>query len=375
MQALSKGRMFGFILTSLLVLTVVAVACMCFCYGKVTVYSWKHAVRHYQHPSTRKSQQIVASCTSMPGNMRQLQRTLISLLMMNPAPAQIFVNLPTVCARTGESYCIPRWLSDAERPPFVVLLPAVVDTGPSTKYLPTLHHLHSQGRSDQAVLIFDDDAILDRHLVAYLEHATQQHPNAALTFGGKRFVERQCLPTMVVATNHVGMGGDGSATTTMLQAADFSSADDVVNVYAKRTWRSNFQRHGMQQRRQFVGDADDDNYSNGTAEHVDIIMGHSTYVVRPRFFDLQRLSDYSRLPKEARFVDDIVISGCLAERGIARLVTADYPEPRKDALVVCTDLYDEFGRRGGGGTALHNSVNRTAHNDNVMIAHFRHAWW
>jgi len=322
----------------------------CISYGRLQLHSWHDACRHYRNArAAGKLSAIAATCTTMPSNMYKLKRALAAAMLMSPAPHDIYVNIPDICCRTGEPYQIPQWLRDAP----VTLLPGVVDTWPSTKYLPTLQHLVAVGDNDRSVLVFDDDAILDRRLLAFLEKAVDKYPDSALTFGGKRII-----------------------------SSTFDFATGMESVYGQRTWRCLLQKHGIRQSRKFTS-------TDCPALDVDIIMGHSTYVIRPRFFDIQRLADYDRLPREARFVDDIVISGCLAERGIRRLVIHQWPEPRKDVTAVFADLYDELmtssamsvatmGNRRRhappSSASLHNSVNRTHHNDNVTMQHFADAW-
>lgn len=281
---------------------------------------------------------VVVTCTTMPGNFDALQRTLHSVLALDPRPREIYVNVPDVCVRTGETYVTPDWLRNG---PFI-LLPDVVDTGPSTKYLPTLRHLQARNRTDQLVLVIDDDCILSEPtLLATLVQFGDVYPQAALTYGGKRIPREQ-------------------------HERNEYHFDLVQSVYSQPSWRSLFQKHGMTQDRIYV---------EGEVEPVDVIMGHSTYLLRPRFLDLARLGDYSAMPREARFVDDIVLSGCLAERGVPRLVVRGWPEPRKQLSVVCRDLAHEVLQIKSSYVALHNGVNRTTHNDDTMMTYFGPRVW
>lgn len=314
-----------------IIFIVIVAICIIVNYGAFSTTSWNLLLEKNQ--KAIKST-IVVSCTTIPDQMKSLKRTLASILALDPAPLNIYVNIPPIFERTGQPYVIPNWLRDG---PFT-LLPNVKDTGPSTKYLSTLRHVDR----DQPILIFDDDAMLcDQKILTFLELAGEMYPDAALTFGGK------CIPEKYKK----------------LRSYDFKRME---NVYAMRTWRSYFQKHGVSQSRKSVKKKMD-------TLPVDIIMGHSTYLIRPRFFDLDRLSDYSAFPKEARFVDDIVISGCLAERGVPRLVVGGWPETRKEIRAVFSDLVDEVFRRKSS-TALHNTVNRTSHNDDTMIAFFADSW-
>ena len=300
--------------------------------------SWKEACFLYDVAPTKS--RIVVSCTTIPSQLHSLKRTLSSVLQMEPPPSQIFVNIPRICERTQEVYVVPDWLRTG---PFT-LLADVDDTGPSTKYLPTLHHLAATGRANDPVLVIDDDQIIHGRTLRFLEQKTKEFPSAALTFAGK-IVPRDLLVD---------------------EPSGVSTFDRTATVYAQKTWRARLQRHGFTQRHRYATEHE-------ASVPVDIIMGHSTYVVRASLFDLDRLSNYDAMPKEARFVDDIVISGCLAERNVPRLVVHGWPEPLKEVHAVLSDLRGEFLQHTKS-QSLHNSVNRTSHNDDTMIQYFKDAW-
>jgi len=309
---------------------------------------------------------IVVTVTTIPSKIEQLKRTLASVLNLDPRPRQVFVNIPSVCKRTGEAYTVPTWLRDS---PFT-LLPNVCDTGPSTKYLPTLRHLKSCGRDDTAVLVIDDDTTLAKDALLRIQSLCTRYPDAALTFGGKVIQPLSASDELNVPDQSKRPGTRGSR-----RGALNYSFKHLGSVFARRTWRATFQRHGGSSanngRPLFLD-------RSQRVAPVDIIMGHSTYVVRPRFFDLDRLGDYSAFPPEAWFVDDMVISGCLAERGVSRLVVHGWPEPRKEMKSVIGDLFDtalaQLAKKKSRGNALHNSVNRSSHNDDVVMRFFDGHW-
>ena len=281
---------------------------------------------------------IVISLTTIPKSFPSLKRTLASIMALRPRPSEIFVNIPKVCHRTGQEYEIPYWL---RKGPFT-LLTDVEDTGPSTKYLPTLTYLHHQGRSNQLVLVVDDDTVMGaRAILEILCNIGQRYPNAALTYGGKKIPETQ------------------------LSSAKFDFGQ-MEAVFSEPTWRSYFQNRGLTQKKEFAS-------PEKPTVPVDIIMGHSTYLIRPRFFDMRRLGDYKSLPKEARFVDDIVLSGCLAERKVPRFVVYGWPEPKKEIHACISDFIDQIFCRKDA-KALHNSVNRSTHNDDTTLSYFEDAW-
>jgi hypothetical protein len=337
-------KVLGILLLTLLIVIIFSYG------GYAPLHRYENAARDYRrrcHNGGNSMCNIVVTCTTIPGSWDSLRRTLYSVMSQRPAPREIFVNIPPVCLRTNEKYIVPLWLT---RGPFT-LLSKVQDTGPSTKYLATLKYLQDNQRGDQAVLVIDDDTIMSPGTLRFLSFATQIYPNCAITYGGK------VLPTIPHETHQ-------SETSHKYPKVD--TGDGVfsrsVAVFSQPTWRSIFQKHGFTQNKQYAT-------QHQPSINVDIIMGHSTYVIRPNFFDLKRLSDYKSLPPQARFVDDIVISGCLRERGIECAVVHGWPEPLKEFHNVYSDLYHEL-TNSTRSKALHNSVNRSGSNDDIMIKYF-----
>ena len=86
-------------------------------------------------------------------------------------------------------------------------------------------------------------------------------------------------------------------------------------------------------------------------------------MVRPTFFT-DKVFDYSTAPKEAFYVDDIYVSGRLAENEIDIYVI---PAPFRFArMKVSTHLLLS--------ETLHKKENKTGHNNNTLYAHFKSVW-
>ncbi len=90
------------------------------------------------------------------------------------------------------------------------------------------------------------------------------------------------------------------------------------------------------------------------------MTGCGSYLIQPRFFD-EALWDYSAAPKEAFYMDDIWISGCLDRRSVEKYVI---PASR----MMRTAL------RQFGTMTLHDVPNGRRHNNNETIEFFSSSW-
>lgn len=197
--------------------------------------------------------EVVVSLTTIPSRLPHLGNTLKSLLRQTRAPQEIRLNIPPFSRRENTAYVVPEWL---QRLRCVRVVPCD-DYGPATKFIPTL----LAEPPDRLVLVVDDDRIYPASLLADLEQAARGHPDAALGTCGwvvpKDMVDRP--------TNFSNLFPRPPA--------------PIMSTKIRRQ------------------------------RPVDILKGVSGYVVRPRFFDLAKLTDYSGAPEEAFFVDDVWLSG------------------------------------------------------------------
>jgi hypothetical protein len=87
--------------------------------------------------------------------------------------------------------------------------------------------------------------------------------------------------------------------------------------------------------------------------------------VRPGFFDVKRLTDYSGAPEAAFFVDDVWISGhCLARKYVIPAERFNY-EPKRNARYFKSTSVALINR--GDGTP-------ESRNNTIVIRHLKHAW-
>lgn len=99
---------------------------------------------------------------------------------------------------------------------------------------------------------------------------------------------------------------------------------------------------------------------------VDILEGFSGVLVKPRFFNIERMINVEKYPKELFYVDDVYISGMLSENMCPRISTdcRFYSIPYFKEFVVGFIL-----RRNE--TSLSSSANKTNHNFDVGVSCFK----
>jgi hypothetical protein len=251
----------------------------------------------------------VVSLTSLPSRLPFIATTLKSLLRQTRLPARIRLNLPHVSKREQRPYAVPDWLKNLQS----VEIVACEDYGPATKLIPSLSLA-----SDQKIVVVDDDRIYPANLIADLETAADAMPEAAVGFSGwvapRDLTDR---PTTVLA--NIAM-------------------TPPVPVRARR----------LRGRRA-----------------VDMLQGLSGYLVRPKFFDLAKLTDYASAPEAAFFVDDVWIAAhCTAPKYVIPAKRAGYPGRKRRAFYKQTSL--GLINRGGG------DVNRR--NNTILLRHFAGRW-
>ncbi len=196
---------------------------------------------------------IVATLTSIPSRLHLLPFTLKSLLRQTVRPREIRLCLPEWSAREQCAYAIPPWLAELT----AVTVTRCPDEGPATKFLTTLGSVGP----DQAVWVVDDDRVYHPRYLERMESLARSHPGEILAGAGWSVpADRVDRPTTLRAR-----------------------------------WR---QEPYVPLRANQVT----------TARRVDVVQGVHGYLVRPRFFDLEALGDFTPAPPAVRYVDDVWIS-------------------------------------------------------------------
>lgn len=218
---------------------------------------------------------IIVSLTSIPSRLPLIADTLKSLLDQTRAPAEIRLYLPKVSQRENRPYPIPRWLAELA---CVRVIRCEEDHGPATKFLPALQSLPP----DQMLVVVDDDRIFQSRMIELFDRHALADREAAFGFGG------WVVPPDLIDRK------------TTFRMALFNTPPAQIRSARVR----------------------------GPAP-MDILMGAHAFLVRPRFFDLQRLADFRDTPPAVRFADDIWISAhCLVPKFVLPLSPGDF-QPRR----------------------------------------------
>ena len=203
---------------------------------------------------SRDKSHIIFSLTSIPDRIGHMELTIKSLLYQKKLPKKIVINLPYQSFRDGKEYVIPEWLEQLNS---VEIVRVQHDYGPATKFIPTLE-LSDQ---DQDILVVDDDHVYTRNYIEEYEKGREQYPDYILASSGWRVPEDL----------------------TDRQATLYTNVMQVPPVPVKSTRTKKLYQ-------------------------TDIIQGYSGYLIKPRFFDLDELKDYSGVPEQLKLVDDVWIS-------------------------------------------------------------------
>jgi Glycosyl transferase family 2 len=201
---------------------------------------------------------VIASLTTLPDRIANLEPTIRSLLEQTRPPDEIVVTIPRFSIRQKTEYAVPAYLESIPR---VRILRCEKDWGPATKFIPVVQEELAAGRGQTLVMVVDDDRIYPRDALEIFLHYHQQMPDVALCFRGA------LIPRNLV-------------------------------WFMPKIFRASQIRE---------------------VKRVAVITGTASYLIQPRFFD-STLWDYSNAPAGAFYMDDIWISAQLERRGIDKFV-------------------------------------------------------
>jgi hypothetical protein len=210
------------------------------------------------HDSPTRDCRVIASLSTLPERICNLEPTLRSLLEQTRPPDEIVLTVPEFSIRQQEKYIVPTYL---ERIPRLRILRCEKDWGPATKFIPVIQEELAAARGNTLIMVVDDDRIYPRDALETFMHYHREMPGAALCFRG-------------------------------------APMPDNFNWFLPKLFRANRIRE---------------------PKRVAVITGCGSYFIQPRFFD-SALWDYSTAPRGAFYMDDIWISGCLDRRGVEKYV-------------------------------------------------------
>jgi hypothetical protein len=203
------------------------------------------------------NQRVIASLTTLPDRIHNLEPTIRCLLNQTRPPDEIILTVPEYSVRQKRPYSVPRYLTHF---PTLRILRSKNDWGPATKFIPVIQQEFASGRPDTLIMVVDDDRIYPNDALETYLHYHEQLPNAALCFRGGPMPRNLYwfLPKL------------------------------------------------------FLGSRIRE------PKRVAVITGCGSYLIQPRFFD-SALWNYSDAPSSAFYMDDIWISGHLDRRGTEKL--------------------------------------------------------
>ncbi|SEO49017.1 hypothetical protein SAMN04490248_1063 [Salinihabitans flavidus] len=227
---------------------------------------------------------IEISLTTIPSRIGMIEQTLKGLLDQTRPPKRVVLNVPEYSEREKRPYEIPEVLLGLSG----VRIRRCRDWGPATKMIPAL----LEAEPDAPVLVADDDRIYPARFVEWAERWAAERPDAALTFAGWE------VPADLI--------------------------DRPTTIWSNLFMRAPAPVRGHRLRR---------------PRETDVFMGVMGYLVRPRFYDLEALTDFSRTPRAGFLVDDVRSSAlCRAPRlvipagGLSFLPKARYGAFKETAL-------------------------------------------
>ncbi|PYL55263.1 MAG: hypothetical protein DMF29_03375 [Verrucomicrobia bacterium] len=201
---------------------------------------------------------VIASFTTMPDRIGNLEPTIRSLLEQTRPPDEIVLAIPQFSVRQKTEYIVPAYLEGIPR---LRILRCEKDWGPATKFIPVIQEELAANRGRTLIMVVDDDRVYPRDAFEIFLHYHNKMPDAALCFRGG-----------LIPRNFVW--------------------------FLPKIFRASQIRE---------------------TKRVAVITGTAGYFIQPRFFD-SALWDYSSAPASAFYMDDIWISGCLARCGVEKYV-------------------------------------------------------
>ena len=156
---------------------------------------------------------IYVSTSTIPQRIKNLDKSIKSLLNQTKKPDKIFINIPFKYKRFSET------IKDAEIPKFdssVVEITRCEDCGPATKLLGSLDKLEK----NSLVILFDDDHVYENYMIEKFFYFYSKAPNNSYSF----YVHP-------LGNFGIGQGADGFAINTNCLKGIKNFYDKVVKDY------------------------------------------------------------------------------------------------------------------------------------------------
>jgi hypothetical protein len=278
------------------------------------LYEWRLRRRSLsdlaRHAAARPRSDVVVTLTTLPSRISRIEPTIKSLLNQRVMPAAIRLYVPATSRREGADYRMPAWLERLS----AVTIVRCEDLGPATKVVPAL----MSGRADERFLVVDDDRIYQPWLVEQMTRLSDANPDVAIAASGwdapADLVDR---PSRLMAT---------------------FAGRPPVPLKCTRV---------------------------GARRDVDIMQGFAGYLVKPRFFDVAALRDYSQAPPAAFFVDDVWVSAhCRVPKAVIGGRRTNFPSP----------IDARFFKRSSVALVNRGDGTPASRNNTILLQFFADRW-
>ncbi len=289
--------------------------------GTSTLCNINNAVIFYNTNQLKSN--IIISFTTMPDRLhsKTFQKALCCMLTQTQRAKEIRLNIPYKSKRTNKLYDIPNWLKET---PITII--RCEDYGPATKYIPSL--MEFKGR-DQLILVYDDDSFMPPDLIETFSKLHFQKPNYCLTSEGRRVNEKISI---------------------------FSKKSFLVKLYFS-----------------IIGNK----FLETTRENpfiiTDIAFGYTGILLNSLDVKVDQLMDFENLPKAAFFVDDVMLSGHLAQQKIAIAVGYGLNFGRCSFESIFEGWISKITQKKQG-ESLGTTANLTFSNDEIMHKYYKDIW-
>lgn len=255
--------MTGYVLIGLLLLIILVIQVYNYLSGKKFVRDYIHyfvisrrSLAYWDDycAGNQNRSEIVVSLSTIPSRISEIVPTVKSLLSQKRAPKKIKLYVPEFSMREHVEYIVPEELTNLK---CLEVVRVERDWGPSTKFIPAIES-HD---SDQKILVVDDDNMYPSTMLAAFDRASDERPDWIVAASGWRVPDDLVDRATTLWTN--------------------ISKQPPVPIPTTRV---------------------NDYYP------IDIVQGYSGFMIKPRFFNLDQLTDYPDEPKAVRFVDDVWVS-------------------------------------------------------------------
>lgn len=222
----------------------------------------RHSLEYWDNAwaSNPRRSDIIVCLTTIPSRLGDLDQTLKSLLDQSRSPQHIRLYLPRWSIREAREYEVPSFLTQLRSLEII----RCEDYGPATKFIPALQDLPLE----QSLLIVDDDRLYPNCLVDNFHRWSQDNPGIAIGAAG------------------------------WIVPSDLTDRELTL-------WRNLRQ----------IPPAPIKSTRTKKKRPVHILEGYAGYLIKPKFFDLEQIKNFSQAPPATFYVDDVWMSAhCLVPR-------------------------------------------------------------